>query len=303
MARQFDYLPDVEVFLVVMEHGSFSAAAVVLSTTPSVLSRAVTRLETRLGCQLIRRTTRHLRLTDAGLEYLEQARMAFNLIDDAERNIQGRDGRLVGRVRLSVPTTYGHYRLPRLLQSFCEAHPDVQIELNIANRNVDLNAEGVDLAIRLGVLPDSGLVGRKLEDAPLCLVASPTYLNRIRAPINREELNDHQCLSFLMPSTGRVTPWLLREGEEEIDWRPQSRIQVTDDVLGVISLAEQGLGICQTFEFIARHFLERGTLVEVLPELRGRSRMFSLLHVPHRRRSAIARALTEHLVVAAQRPD
>ncbi len=303
MARQFDHLPDVEAFLVVMEQGSFSAAAVTLSTTASVLSRAVTRLETRLGCQLVRRTTRRLRLTDAGQEYLEQTRIAFDLINDAERDIQGQEGTLVGRVRLSVPTTYGHYRLPRLLRSFCEAHPDVQVELNIANRNVDLNAEGFDLAIRLGPLPDSGLVGRKLEDAPLCLVASPDYLKRVGSPVNRHELNDHQCLPFLMPSTGRVTPWLLRDGDEEVDWQPQSRIQVTDDVLGVVSLAEQGLGICQTFEFIAQKYIERGSLVEVLPELRGRSRSFSLLYMPHRRRSAVSRALSDSLVAAAEMPE
>lgn len=300
IARQFDYLPDVEVFLVVIDQGSFSAAAVALSTTPSVLSRAITRLENRLGCQLVRRTTRRLRLTDAGREYLERSRMAFSLLDGAQRDIQGREGTLAGRVRLSVPTTYGHYRLPQLLQPFFEAHPDVQIELNIVNRNVDLNAEGFDMAIRLGSLPDSGLVGRKLEDAPLCLVASPAYLNRKGAPPTVEALNEHQCLTFMMPSTGRITPWLLREGVEDIDWQPQSRIQVTDDVLGVVSLAEQGLGICQTFDFIVRTKLERGSLVEVLPESRGRSRMFSLLYAPHLRRSAAARALSDSLVTAAE---
>ena len=284
----------------VVEQGSFTAAAVALSTTPSVLSRAVTRLETRLGCQLVRRTTRRLRLTDAGQQYLEQTRIAFSLIDDAERDIQGQGDTLVGRVRLSVPTTYGHYRLPKLLRSFCQTHPDIQVELNIANRNVDLNAEGFDLAIRLGPLPDSGLVGRKLEDTPLCLVASPAYLKRVGFPANRHALNDHQCLTFLMPSTGRITPWLLLDGDEEIDWQPQSRIQVTDDVLGVVSMAEQGLGICQTFEFIAQKYLQRGSLVEVLPELRGRSRSFSLIYAPHRRRSAVSRALSDRLFAMAE---
>lgn len=300
MVRRFDHLPDVEAFLVVVEQGSFSAAAVTLSTTPSVLSRAMTRLETRLGCQLLRRTTRRLRLTEVGQQYLEQTRIAFGLINDAERDIQGREGTLIGRVRLSVPTTYGHYRLPRLLRSFCENHPEVQVELNIANRNVDLNAEGFDLAIRLGVLPDSGLVGRKLEDAPLCLVASPAYLERAGSPTSRDALNDHQCLTFLLPSTGRITPWLLRENGVEVDWLPKSRIQVTDDVLGVVSLAEQGLGICQTFEFIAREHLERGSLMEVLPELRGRSRPFSVLYAPHQRRSAVSKALIDSLVTAAE---
>ncbi len=298
--RRFDYLPDVEIFLTVVDRGSFSAAAVTLATTPSVLSRAVTRLETRLGCQLLRRTTRRLSLTDIGREYLAQARIAFKQLDDAERNTQGRGGKLLGRVRLSVPTTYGHYRLPGLLKLFCEAHPDVQVELNIANRNVDLNFEGFDLAIRRGELPDSGLVSHKLEDAALCLLASPAYLQRVGTPANLASLKDYQCLAFQMPSTGRVTPWLLRDGEQDIDWQPPTQLQVTGDVLGVISLAEQGLGICQTFDFIAQKHIERGTLVEVLPMLRGRSRPFSLLYAPHRQRSEVAKVFSDSLISAAR---
>ena len=104
MSRKFDYLGDVEVFITVVEHGSFTAAAVVLSTTPSVLSRAVSRLEARLGRQLLQRTTRRVGLTEAGRVYLEQARSAFALLDDAEREGRGQEGDLTGRVRMSVPS-------------------------------------------------------------------------------------------------------------------------------------------------------------------------------------------------------
>jgi DNA-binding transcriptional LysR family regulator len=299
MGRRFDHLPDVEAFIAVVEQGSLTAGAVALSTTASVLSRAITRLETRLGSQLLRRTTRRLSLTDAGRRYLEQARAAFELIDDAEREIQGWEGELVGRVRLSVPTTYGHYRLPRLLQRFALEYPQVQVELNITNRNVDLVAEGYDLAIRLGELPDSGLVARKLEDAGLCLVTSAEYLERKGRPNNLTELREHSCVPFLMPSTGRIVPWLFRQDQQDVDWLPAAGIEVTDDVLGVVSLAEQGLGICQTYEFIVRERIQRGLLVEVLPQLRGRSRPFSLIYAPHRRLSAASRALIDVLVTTA----
>ena len=144
MSRKFDYLGDVEVFTAVVEHGSFTAGAVALSTTPSVLSRAVTRTEARLGRQLLQRTTRRVGLTDAGRLYLEQVRTAFGLLDDAERDVLAQDGALAGRVRLSVPTTYGHYRLPPVLARFAQQYPQVQMELNITNRNVDLVAEGFD---------------------------------------------------------------------------------------------------------------------------------------------------------------
>src|SRR5688572_19441774 len=226
MTRRFDHLGDVEAFIAVVEQGSLTAGAVALSTTPSVVSRAIARLEARLGSQLLRRTTRRIGLTDAGRVYLEQTRAALSLIDDAERAIQGQEGELTGRVRLSVPTTYGHYRLPPLLRRFASQYPRVQVELNITNRNVDLVAEGFDLAIRLGILPDSGLVARKLEDAALCLVASPAYLRRAGTPRSLDDLHKHACLPFVMPSTGRIAPWVFRQGGEEIDWLPPACIQV-----------------------------------------------------------------------------
>lgn len=293
--RRFDHLGDVEAFTTVVEKGSMSAGAIALSTTPSVLSRAITRLETRLGTQLMRRTTRRLSLTEAGRAYLEQTRAAFSLIEDAERAIQGRDGQLSGRVRLSVSTTYGHFRLPEKLKRFSAAHPDVHIEISITNRNVDLVAEGYDLAIRLGPLPDSGLVARKLEDAPLRLVASPEYVRRAGVPLTIADLAQHECLPFIMPSTGRPAPWLFHVDGAETDWTPDGTIEIHDDVLGIVSLAEAGMGICQSYDFIVRERISRGSLIEILAEAGGRSRPFSLVYAPHRRLSAATRTLIDFL--------
>ncbi len=295
MARRFDHLGDVEVFLAVIEHGSLTAAAVKLSTTASVISRALARLELRLGSQLMRRTTRSLSLTEAGRHYLEQARGAFALLDNAERAINGQDEALSGRVRLSVPTTYAHYRLPPLLREFRRQYPQVQVELNITNRNVDLIAEGFDLAIRLGRLPDSGLAARKLEDAAMCLVAAPAYLRAAGTPRSVGDLANHACITFVMPSTGRISPWGFREGGEDVDWTPGPGLEVSEDVLGVVSLAAQGMGICQTYEFIARPRIDSGELVALLPHLAGRSRPFSIIYAPHRTLSAASRALIDTL--------
>lgn len=295
MARQFDHMADVEAFVTIVDKGTISAAAVALGTTPSVLSRAVARLEARLGVQLIRRTTRRLSITEAGNLYLEQARSAFGLIADAERAIQGQGGALSGKVRISVPTTYGHYRLPALLRPFMEQHPQVVIELSINNRNVDLVDEGYDMAIRLGELADSGLAAKRLGDEPVCLVASPDYLRRAGTPRGLDELAQHACLPFIMPSTGRQAPWLLRVGGQDLDWLAPARMLLTDDVLGAVSMTQQGLGICQTYYFVAEERLRSGQLIEVLPELRGRSRPFSLIYPPHRRMSAATRALIDAL--------
>ncbi|NVM90551.1 DNA-binding transcriptional LysR family regulator [Variovorax sp. SG517] len=296
MSRRFDHLGDVETFVTVVEKGSMTTAAVALATTPSVLSRAITRLEARLGVQLLRRTTRRLSLTEQGRLYLEQARAAFALIDDAERTIQGQGDELKGSVRLSAPTTYAHHRLPGLMQRFSAQHPQVRIELNIANRNVDLVAEGYDLAIRMGSLPDSGLVARKLEDAAMCLIAAPSYIARAGAPADIGDLARHRCLAFVMPSTGRVSPWILRADGRDIDWVPQGGLQVSDDVLGVVTLAQSGLGICQTYDFIAQDLIAQGRAVEVLTQARGRSRPFSVIYAPHRRLSSASRALIDSFV-------
>jgi len=295
MPRQFDHLGDVEAFIRVVEQGTVSAAAVALGTTPSVLSRALARLETRLGVQLLRRTTRRLSLTDAGTLYLEQTRQAFAQIEQVEHTIRGQDGELSGRVRMSVPTTYGHYRLPPLLSAFARHYPAVQVELSITNRNVDLVAEGYDLAIRLGQLPDSGLVGRTLEAARLALVASPDYLARAGQPATLEALREHVCLPFIMPSSGKVAPWLFRVEGQDVDWIPHANVVVSDDVLGVVSLAQSGMGICQTYDFISRERVQRGELVEILLPLSGRSRPFSIIYAPHRQLSAAARALIDFM--------
>ncbi|WP_144731496.1 LysR family transcriptional regulator [Acinetobacter oleivorans] len=295
MSRQFDHLADVEVFLIVAEKLSISATAIHLSTTPSVISRTITRLEKKLGIQFFRRTTRHLSLTEAGQLYYEKMQHAFQLIDHAERVIQGEQLQISGKIKLSVPTTYGHYRLPPLLEKFLLQYPDIQIEISISNRNVDLIAEGFDLAMRQGHLPNSSLVARPLELAPLQLVASPDYLKRVGVPQTFEELNHHQCIAFELPSSGKIIPWFFKDGDHEIQWIPTNRILVKEDILGVVSLAESGLGICQSYNFIVNEKIRLGKLQPLLESYAGHSRPFSLLYAQHKHMSSATRALINFL--------
>ncbi|CAI3101041.1 HTH-type transcriptional regulator PgrR [Acinetobacter calcoaceticus] len=295
MSRQFDHLADVEVFLIVAEKLSISAAAIHLSTTPSVISRTITRLEKKLGIQFFRRTTRHLSLTEAGQLYYEKMQHAFQLIDHAERVVQGEQLQISGKIKLSVPTTYGHYRLPPLLEKFLLQYPDIQIEISISNRNVDLIAEGFDLAIRQGHLPNSSLVARPLELAPLQLVASPNYLKRVGIPQSLEELNHHQGIAFELPSSGKITPWFFKDVDQEIQWTPTNRILVKEDILGVVSLAESGLGICQSYSFIVNEKIRQGKLLPLLEAYAGHTRPFSLLYAQHKHMSSATRALINFL--------
>ena len=283
-------------YVAVAEELHFHRAAARLHMSQPPLTAAIRRLEDELGSELIVRGNRTLGLTVAGQTLLVEARAT---LQQAEQGLQrtreaaaGQSGSL--RVGYVGSALYG--RLPGLIRRFRQQYPQVQVELNITNRNVDLVAEGFDLAIRLGQLPDSGLVARKLEDAPLLLVAAPDYLQRRGTPQTLDDLQQHLCLPFVMPRTGRLAPWIFRDGGRDVDWLPRSSIETSDDVLGVVSLAEQGIGICQSYAFIVRERLQRGQLVEVLPQLRGRSRPFSVIYATHRRQSAAARAMIELLV-------
>jgi DNA-binding transcriptional LysR family regulator len=298
MARKFDHLSDVEVLLSVVEHGSFSAAAVVLSTTASVLSRAVSRLESRLGAQLLRRTTRSLSLTDAGRRYADEMRAAFARIEQAEQAIRSTTVQLSGMVRMSVPTSYGKQRLPALLAAYARAYPLVALEVDISNRNVDLVAEGFDLANRSGPLPSSSMVARTLEVSPLCLVAAPAYLEASGPLCGLADLARQRCIAFIRPSTGRVIPWHLRDDGRDIDWAPPAGLTVSSDVMGMVWLAEQGMGVALCPRIFAEDSLAAGRLVEILPGLGGRTRTFSVIYPAPRGLSAASRALIEMLAAS-----
>lgn len=300
MARRYEHLLDLESLQATVDEGSFTAAARRLGVTPSAVSRAVQRLEARLGVALLRRSTRQLALTEAGELYARQSRAAFDLIDEAESSVRGDHQRVAGAVRLSVPTTWGHHRAPQRLAAFRARFPDVHIELDMSNRNVDLLAEGFDAVVRLGAPADSaGLIARPIEQAPLVLVAAPSYLARRGVPADASALEAHDTIPFVLPSTGRVIPWLLRVDGADVEWSPVAAPwRVAGDVLACVALAEAGAGITQSYRFVVDASLADGRLVDVLPQCAGRSRVFHLLYPAGRHRSAAARALIDHLVDA-----
>jgi DNA-binding transcriptional LysR family regulator len=289
----------VEVFCNVVESGSFTQAAKELGLTPAAVSRAVAKQEERLGAQLFRRTTRSMKLTDDGAAYYEKCRQALSLLEAAERQLGTEGGTPRGLVRISVPTTYAHYRLMPIVSAFREAHPEVSFDLNVANRNIDFVAEGYDMAIRAGALEDSTLVARKLEDAALAMYASPGYLARHGAPRVPSDLEKHTLLGFLRPSTGRPLSFLCREKDgSSFEIPPGPAVRCSDDFLGCVSLAKAGAGIVQAFRFIGEPAVLRGELVEVLEPYAAASRPFSLL-MPARRVATLAvRMFADALVEA-----
>ncbi|MFM0275072.1 LysR family transcriptional regulator [Paraburkholderia aspalathi] len=282
--RQFDdlMLGSIELFCLAAELESFTDAATAAGVTPAAVSRSVSRLEERLEVRLFVRTTRRIRLTDAGRTYYERCREALGQLLDAEREATGQQSAAAGVLRISMPTPYAHYRVLPILPAFREQHPQVHVDVHISNRNIDFAEEGFDLAIRGSAPGESNLIARKLEDAELVVVASPAYLSRAGMPRSVDDLTHHDCIQFDLPSSGRKIPWLFKDGEHMQEHFTDGGYSSAGDVLGGVTLARCGAGLFQTYRFVVERDLTAGGLVEVLSAFGGASRPFVLLY-PHKR--------------------
>lgn len=303
--RIFDpvQLGTIELFCKAAELGSFSAAAESLGLTPASVSRSIKRLEERLGVRLFSRTTRKVRLTNEGGLYWQECQQALEQIAEAERAITGNQTVPSGQLRISVGTLYANYRLLPLLHHFTETYPQIDLELSLSNRVVDIVDEGYDLAIRIGTPQDSRLIAHKLEDATVGVFATPDYLARRGVPQTLEDLPSHDCLQFVLPSTGRAMPWMFttRDGKE-VDPVFDSRFRVLDDAFGCVSWGKAGGGLFQTYHFIAEPVVARGELVEVLKEYGGRSRQFSVIYPQNRHLAARVRAFVDFMLERLRTP-
>jgi DNA-binding transcriptional LysR family regulator len=298
MHRHFEDLKlgSIELFCKTAELQSFTAAAKASGLTPAAVSRSVSRLDERLVVQLLLRTTRLVRLTDSGRSYYERCRQAIGQLVEAEREVTGEQQVPTGVVRMSLPTSYGHHRVLPELPAFRAKYPGITLDLQLTNRNIDFAAEGFDLAVRGRTPPDSGLVARKLEDAELVVVATPAYLRRYGRPTTLESLQAHDCIQFLLPSTGQIMPWLLRRAGRDFDHLTNGGICCSEDILGAVTLARHGAGLLQTYRFIVEEDLRLRRLVAVLPALAGASRPFSLLYPAQRHMPLRVRVLIDFLL-------
>jgi DNA-binding transcriptional LysR family regulator len=284
MQRHFDdlQLGSIELFCAAAEAGSFTAAATVVGVTPAAVSRSIARLEQRLGARLFVRTTRQIRLTDAGRLYFEQCRQALSQLVEAERELGGHQRVPAGTVRISMPTSYGHRRILPMLPAFHALYPQVRIDAHVSNRSIDFAAEGFDLAIRIQPPADSSLIVRKLEEVPMVVVATPGYLRRMGTPERIEDLAAHDCIQFLRPSSGRAVPWYLHRDGRAQEVMTSGSYSISDDIMGCITLLRAGAGLMQTLRFLVEDDLRSGALVEVMRDHAGTVRPVSLLY-PDRR--------------------
>ena len=282
MRRNFDavFLGSIELFCLAAEQKSFTLASNLAGITPAAVSRSINRLEERLGVRLFVRTTRQIRLTDPGNEYYAYCRDALQQLAEAESAVLGKHVSPSGVIKISMPTTFGHYRILPLLPEFKKRYPGITFDLHISNRNIDFLAEQFDLAIRGRVAQDSNFICRKIEDSELLVIGSNGYLQSHGEPKTLDELAQHECIQFQLPSTGRHVPWLFKEGGIERDIATTGSYSCSQDVLGGVSLARNGAGLFQTYRYVVEAELKSGAVVEVLNAYSGRSRPFNLMY-PH----------------------
>ena len=257
-----DRLQQLALFVRTVESGSFSRTAREFGLSQPSVSRAIAALERRLGVKLLVRTTRQVSATDAGEALLGRARDALLAIDDAESAARGAD-RLAGVLRVALPPEYGVRRIVPLLPAFFARHPLLKIDLMMSDRYENLIAEGADLALRIGDLPDSSFVARKLESARRLFIASPSYLGRRGAPASLADLAGHDVISG--PADAGDETWIGRRNgrieRQTLSPRVHSR-----SATGVVACAVAGLGIAIGSIWMCGDALASGEAVEVLSD-------------------------------------
>lgn len=260
-------LPDFEalaIFAKVVELRSFAAAAVDLALSKATVSKAVSRLEERLGARLFNRTSRRMALTDAGRTLAARAVQLLADGEAAENEALAQSATPRGLIRLAAPMTYGTKTLAPLLPEFLAAYPEVSIDLSLSDATVDLIGDGFDAAIRIASLPDSSLIARRLGDMPRYVVAAPSYFAKYGRPTHPMHLAAHKCFGYTYLSTPGVWHFTNAAGETA-SVRPAGQLRANNGE-AVMPALLAGLGISDLPEFIVGDALASGQLEAVLQD-------------------------------------
>lgn len=255
---------DYIIFYHLIEQGSFSAAARHMSLTKSVVSKRIAKLEQELGVQLLYRTTRTLTLTEAGRAFFTHAKAVYQAVATAEESIVGLGKNLSGHIKISVPTISGELILPQVINEFNQKYPDINIDMDLDNRFVDIVNERFDLAIRTGVLPDSSLIARKLVDANWIICASPQYLAKHGIPKQPQALDKHNCLVYSYQETG-AREWAFKEGDEVYQITVDGNL-CTNNSSVLRNVALLGQGIIYVPRVLVYEDLKQGSLIQLFKD-------------------------------------
>jgi DNA-binding transcriptional LysR family regulator len=267
-------LDGIEVFVKVVQAGSFSQAAKILGMPNSTVSAKLSQLERRLGTTLLQRTTRRLSLTQAGETYFRRCAQALDALQAAESELGTSQNPPRGSLRLTAPVEIGHSVLPAVLRAYLEKYPEMEIDFVVTNRVLDLITERIDLAVRAGKLKDSGLIARKFTLGHFALWASPRYLKQNPAPLHPKQLSEHNLLRFSAFKNRRLE---LTNGKESASVAVSGRF-VADDFEVLKSMAVLDEGIAFLPSVLCSQESSQDKLVQILPAWHGESVSFSLVY-------------------------
>ncbi|HEY5244009.1 MAG TPA: LysR family transcriptional regulator [Polyangiaceae bacterium] len=295
-------LNDVSTFVHVADGGGFTAAARALGVPKSTVSRALVRLERKLGVRLVQRTSRSLALTDAGKAYYERVRGAVASVSDATADVVDMGTEPRGTIRITAPGDLGQALVAGVVAAFSKQYPQVVFEVSLTSRVVDLVAEGFDLGVRASPLRDSSLVVRKLGEASLGLFASPEYLERRGTPTRVADLATHEFVTFSSMSLGSTLPLHGPDGEEKVEVHGSIASDDLGFVRRVVS-AGAGIGLVPLFFSDCAAQDELGGLRRVLPQWTLRGAGVSIVAPSARQEPRRVKLFREALVAEAKRRD
>ncbi|MFG6176651.1 LysR family transcriptional regulator [Halomonas sp. THAF12] len=279
----------VEAFIEVVRLGAFNAAAEQLKVSSSHVSRLVSQLENQLGTTLLYRTTRRIRLTEAGRLYYQHCQHLFEGFREAETAVKELQDTPTGRLGLTCATTFGERFIAPLVHDFMCAHPRLEVHMHFTNRQVDIIDEGFDVAIRMGALKDSTLIARRLCERREYVVGSPSYFTRIAQPHSLSELSRHRCLIGSKDHWRFDVDGVRREVRVDGPWRGNSGPALLDATL-------KGLGLAQLPDYYVEEYLARGKLISVLDAYRHGDTAVWAVYPRHRHRSAKVQRFLDYLV-------
>ena len=265
MAFDGKLLSGVTVLIAVVEAGTIARAAEALGLSPSGVSRALSRLEQRVGARLLARTTRSLSLTDEGRRFYEQVGPHLAGIEEATIEASGSTNKVRGRLRVNIDPFFSRIVLSGHLAAFLARYPDVSLELIMRDSVGDLVADGFDLALRFGEPPVGSFVARKLIETHVLTVASPAYIKAHGRPRHPKDIEQRDCIDFYDASNARPYDWEVQRRKEVLPLKVKARLLVSDSGT-MIGACEAGAGIAQILELGCRPLLDSGRLVELFPE-------------------------------------
>lgn len=265
MAFDGKLLSGVTVLMAVVEAGTIARAAEALGLSPSGVSRALARLEQRVGARLLARTTRSLSLTDEGRRFYEQVGPHLAGIEEAAIEASGSTSTVRGRLRVNIDPFFSRIILSGHLAAFLARYPEVSLELIMRDSVGDLVADGFDLALRFGEPPVGSFVARKLVETRVITVASPGYIKAHGRPRHPRDIETRECIDFYDATNARPYDWEVQRKKEVLPLRVKGRLLVSDSGT-LLGACEAGAGIAQILELGCEHLLESGRLVELFPE-------------------------------------